>query len=103
MTHAKSNFNQLMLTLIFGIRASEPPPPPPGSGERLKRPGLIGLKVQAGSLGTPLIISRTFKANQIKLYTVIVLLIRPSEYNKNFRNLTYDVTMMSLLKTMGKF
>ena len=40
MTHAKFNFNQLMLTLIFGIRASEPPP---GSGERLKRPGLIGL------------------------------------------------------------
>ena len=26
MTHAKFNFNQLMLTLIFGIRASEPPP-----------------------------------------------------------------------------
>ena len=24
MTHAKFNFNQLMLTLIFGIRASEP-------------------------------------------------------------------------------
>ena len=38
MTHAKFNFNQLMLTLIFGIRASEPP-----SGQRLKRPGLIGL------------------------------------------------------------
>ena len=29
-----------MLTLIFGIRASEPPL---GPGERLKRPGLIGL------------------------------------------------------------
>ena len=29
-----------MLTLIFGIWASEPPP---GPGERLKRPGLIGL------------------------------------------------------------
>ena len=26
MTHAKSNFNQLMLTLIFSIWASEPPP-----------------------------------------------------------------------------
>ena len=25
MTHAKFYFNQLMLTLIFGIRASEPP------------------------------------------------------------------------------
>ena len=41
MTHAKSNFSQLMLTLIFGIWASEPPPF--GPGERLKRPGLIGL------------------------------------------------------------
>ena len=26
MTHAKFHFNQLMLTLIFGITASEPPP-----------------------------------------------------------------------------
>ena len=41
MTHAKFYFNWLMLTLIFGIWASEPPPRP---GERLKRPGLIGLK-----------------------------------------------------------
>ena len=40
MTHAKFYFNRLMLTLIFGIRASKPPRP----GERLKRPGLIGLK-----------------------------------------------------------
>ena len=31
MTHAKFHFNQLMLTLIFGIRASERRP-----GERLK-------------------------------------------------------------------
>ena len=27
MPHAKFHFNRLMLTLIFGIRASEPPPP----------------------------------------------------------------------------
>ena len=26
MTHAKFHFNRLMLTLIFGIRASEPEP-----------------------------------------------------------------------------
>ena len=26
MTHAKFHFNRLMLTLSFGIRASEPPP-----------------------------------------------------------------------------
>ena len=43
MTHAKFHFNRLMLTLIFGIRASELPPPPPGPGEGLKRPSLIGL------------------------------------------------------------
>ena len=36
MTQAKFHFNGLMLTLIFGIRASEP-------GERLTRLGLIGL------------------------------------------------------------
>ena len=40
MTHAKFHFNRLMVTLTFGIRASEPPL---GPGERLKRPGLIGL------------------------------------------------------------
>ena len=42
MTHAKFHFNCLMLTSIFGIWASEPPP---GPGERLKRPGLIGLNI----------------------------------------------------------
>ena len=42
MTHAKFHFNRLMLTLIFGVWASEPPL---GPGERLKRPGLIGLIV----------------------------------------------------------
>ena len=40
MTHAKFNFNQLMLTLISGIRASEPL----GPRKQLKRPGMIGLK-----------------------------------------------------------
>ena len=40
MTYPKFHFNRLMLTLIFGIRASEPL----GPGEGLKRPGLIGLK-----------------------------------------------------------
>ena len=40
MTHAKFYFNRPMLTLIFAIWASQPP----GPGERLKRPGLIGLK-----------------------------------------------------------
>ena len=40
ITHAKFHFNRLMLTLIFGIWASEPPRP----AERLKRPGLAGLK-----------------------------------------------------------
>ena len=40
MTHAKFDFNRLMLTLIFSIRASEPPL---GPGERLKGSGLIGL------------------------------------------------------------
>ena len=42
MIHAKFYFNRPMLTLIFAIWASEPPP---GPGERLKRPGLIGLNV----------------------------------------------------------
>ena len=45
MTHAKFYFNQLMLTLSFGIWASAPPTPP-GPGERLKRSGLIGLRQQ---------------------------------------------------------
>ena len=47
-------FNQLMLTLIFAIRASEPHF---GPGKRLKRPSLIGL------------ISRCFK---LKRHTILV-------------------------------
>ena len=39
MIHAKFHFNRLMLTLIFGIRVSEPL----NLDERLKWPGLIGL------------------------------------------------------------
>ena len=46
MTHAKFYSNWLMLTLIFGIWASEPP----GPGERLKRPGLIGLNCSLEAL-----------------------------------------------------
>ena len=34
MTPAKFHFNRLMLTLIFGIRASEPPPPGLGTTEK---------------------------------------------------------------------
>ena len=41
MSQAKFHFNRLMLTLMFGVRSSEPP----GPGERPKRPGLIGLIV----------------------------------------------------------
>ena len=41
ITHAKFHFNRLMVTLIFGIKASEPP----GPGEPLKRPSLTGLMV----------------------------------------------------------
>ena len=36
ITHSKFDFNQFILTFIFGIRATEPPV---GPGERLKRPG----------------------------------------------------------------
>ena len=39
MTLAKFHFKRLMLTLPFGIRASEPL----GPGKRLERLGLIGL------------------------------------------------------------
>ena len=41
MAHAKFRFNQLMVSLIFVIRACDPPGP--CESGRLKRPGLIGL------------------------------------------------------------
>ena len=41
ITQAKLRFNWLIITLIFGIWACAPLP---GPGERLKRPGLVGLK-----------------------------------------------------------
>ena len=48
------------------------------------------LKVQGGSLG-------------MKLCVVIVLLNAYQNTKRNFQNMTYDVTMTSLLKTMAKF
>ena len=56
MTHAKFQFNRSMLTLIFGVWASEPLL---GPGERLKRPGLIGLISMHGrcrTIGFPVLV-----------------------------------------------
>ena len=43
-------------------------------------------------------ISGTSKASQIKLCTIIVLLNIYQNTKRNFKNMTYDVTMTSLLK-----
>ena len=56
-----------------------------------------------GSLGPPLTISGTSKTIPVKLCTVIVLLKAYQNTKRNFQNMTYDVTMTSLLKTMAKF
>ena len=53
--------------------------------------------------GTSLLTSGTIQAWPIKLCTVIVLLKAYQNMKINFKNLTYDVTMTSLLETMGKF
>ena len=49
----------------------------------------------------PLIISGTITASQIKLCTIIVLLKAYQNTKRNFKYITYDITMTSLLKTMG--
>ena len=76
----------------------------------LFRPGFFyRIKVQGGSLGTPLMISGTIKANPMKLCTAKVYqntkeYLRSTRIQKEiFKNMAYDVTMMSLLKTMAKF
>ena len=46
-------------------------------------------------------ISGTSKASQMKLCTVIVLLNTYQNTKRNFKNMTYGVTMTSLPKTMG--
>ena len=48
-------------------------------------------------------IAGTIKASPKKLCTVIVLLKAYQNTKRNFKNMTYDVTMTSLLKTMAKF
>ena len=48
-------------------------------------------------------ISGTIEAKSMKLCTVIVLLKVYQNTKINFQNMTYDVTMTSLLKTMAKF
>ena len=55
MTHAKFYFNWLMLTSTFGIWASVPP----GPGERLKRLGLIELKLKSNRSGSVLQTSKS--------------------------------------------
>ena len=63
------------------------------------------LKVQSwgGPLGTPLMISGTSKASQMKLCTVIGLLNTYQNTKEIFKNMTYYVTMTSLPKTIRKF
>ena len=46
-------------------------------------------------------ISGTIKASPMKLCTVIVLLKAYQNTKRNFSKMTYDVTITSLLKTMG--
>ena len=45
-------------------------------------------------------ISGTSKASPMKLCTVIVLLKANQNTKRNFQNMTYDVTMTSLLKQL---
>ena len=58
----------------------------------------LPFKGPRGSLGTPLMISGTIKASPMKLCTIIVLLNAYQNTKRNFQNMTYDVTMTSLLK-----
>ena len=46
MTHPKFHFNQLMLTLTSGIRASEPPPPPPPAWRTTEKAGPDKVKIR---------------------------------------------------------
>ena len=56
----------------------------------LFRPGFFyRLKVQEGSLGTPLMISGTIKASSMKLCTVIALLKAYQNTKRNFQK--YDL------------
>ena len=48
-------------------------------------------------------VSGTIKASPMKLCTIIVLLKAYQNTKRNYQNMTYDVTMTSLLKTMAKF
>ena len=51
MTHAKFHFNRLMLTLIFGIQASEPfPPPPPRAWRTTEKAGPNRVKCEYSKL-----------------------------------------------------
>ena len=63
----------------------------------------LPFKGPMGVFRDPLMISGTSKASPMKLCTVIVLLNTYQNTKRNFKNMTYDVTMTSLPKTMGKF
>ena len=63
----------------------------------------LPFKGPRGVFRDPLMISGTIKANPMKLCTVIVPLKVYQNTKEIFKNMPYDVTMTSLLKTMAKF
>ena len=63
----------------------------------------LPFKGPKGVFRDPLMISGTIKASPMNLGTIIVLLKAYQNTKEIFKNMTYDVTMTSLLKTMVKF
>ena len=73
MTHAKFHFNQLILTLIFGIRASDPPPRAWGTTEKAG-PDTKGLKETMVEVKTFVkVASNVNKVGKGGLYLVLIL------------------------------
>ena len=86
ITFAKFRFNRLMLTLIFGIRASDPSLQP---GERLKRPGLLSHMMGKCKSNAFLDLMSMFWKVWKKLFALqechsvcIIILVRRNQSNK---------------------
>ena len=96
MTHAKFHFNWLMLTLIFGIWASESPQAwrmtekaGPDRVNPIQARLFLPFKDPTRVFSDPLMISGTIKASPMKLCTVIVLLKAYQKTKRNFQK--YDI------------
>ena len=98
MTHAKFNFNQLMLTMIFGIRASEPP----RTWRTTEKAGPD--RVKLSGLPTPHITTKEYNM-MLKVFDVVSTIYdkyKPKG-RKSFLNYSFVLKQILIMRGMDQY